>query len=76
MTGVDSSGSGVLFFFRFSRNLPAPPIHFGVFEASADFPKFLEICETPVAEGNALWWQTIIFFWRIIDQNLVSATLA
>ena len=54
MTGVDSSGSGVLFFFRFSRNLPAPPIHFGVFEASADFPKFLEICETPVAEGNAL----------------------
>ena len=36
------------FFFRFS------PIHFGVFEASADFQKFLEIYETPVAEGNAL----------------------
>ena len=51
-------------------------MHFGVFEASADFPKFLEIYETPVAEGNALWWQTIIFFWRIIDRNLASATRA
>ena len=72
MTGVDSSGCGVFFFFFFFDFHP----YTCVFEASADFPKFLEIYETLVAEGNALWWQTVIFFWRIIDRNLASATRA
>ena len=40
MTSVDSSGSGVFCFFLFFQNLPVPPIHFSVFEVSADFPKF------------------------------------
>ena len=77
MTGIDSSRSGVFWFFQFFQNLPASPVHFGVFEVSVEFLKFRNFLNTSrlrkqvvMTENNPKKTD------NNIDQNFPSSTQA
>ena len=65
----------VFYFFRYFK-ICLPPTHFGIFKVSADFPKFLEICETPEhwSEDNRVQPCRIISTWRSVNDSSTTKT--